>query len=126
LSLNSFRSLFPCVLPLCSFALLYPSLNTFQSSFTWPFCNPTNELNLKQLLLGSHIHQLFTFRKHFITLSLYFEYESNVHGPLRGGNLQLSRVLLQYIQATVLIPSNPIYTKKKHLEEDPSRSGRFY
>jgi hypothetical protein len=43
-----------------------------------------------------------------------------------------SRVELYYnnIQARVLIPSTPIYTKyvyqKNHLEEDPSRSRSFY
>jgi hypothetical protein len=43
-----------------------------------------------------------------------------------------SRAELYYnnIQDRVLIPSTPIYTKyvyqKKHLEEDPSRSGSFY
>jgi hypothetical protein len=43
-----------------------------------------------------------------------------------------SRAELSYnnIQARVIIPSTPIYTKyvyqKKNLEEDPSRSERFY
>jgi hypothetical protein len=43
-----------------------------------------------------------------------------------------SRVELYYnnIQARVIIPSTPIYTKyvyqKNHLEEDPSRSRSFY
>jgi hypothetical protein len=43
-----------------------------------------------------------------------------------------SQVELYYnnLQARVLIPSTPIYTKyvyqKKHLEEDPSRRGIFY
>ena len=46
LSLNSFKSPFPCVLPVYSSALWFPSMNTFQPSSTWSFCNPTSVLKL--------------------------------------------------------------------------------
>ena len=49
-----------------------------------------------------------------------FEGETSSRGELYYNN----------IQARVIIPLTPIYTKyvyqKKNLEEDPSRSGSFY
>jgi hypothetical protein len=51
----SFRYFLPCVLWLCSYALLLFSLNTFQPVSTWPFYNTTNIFYFHQLLLGSPI-----------------------------------------------------------------------
>jgi hypothetical protein len=60
LSLNSFKSLLPCVLLLCSSTLLFLGLNTFHPSSNFPFCNPTIVLKLKQLPLGIHA-QLYLY-----------------------------------------------------------------
>jgi hypothetical protein len=47
-------------------------------------------------------------------------------GLFEGATSNRAELCYNNIQARVLIPSTPIYTKKKHLEEDPSRSGSFY
>jgi hypothetical protein len=51
-------------------------------------------------------------------------------GVFKGENSSQVDLYLNNIQARVLIPSTPIYTKyvyqKKHLEEYPSRSKSFY
>jgi hypothetical protein len=51
-------------------------------------------------------------------------------GLFEGETSSLEEHYYNNIQARVLIPSNPIYTKyvyqKKHLEEDPSRIKCFY
>ena len=47
-------------------------------------------------------------------------------GLFEGATSNRATLCYNNIQARVLIPSTPIYTKKKHLEEDPSRSISFY
>ena len=47
-------------------------------------------------------------------------------GLLEGETSSWEELYYKNIQARVLIPSTPIYTKEKHLEEDPSRSKSFY
>jgi hypothetical protein len=51
-------------------------------------------------------------------------------GLFEGETSSREDLYYKNIQARVLIPSTPIYTKyvyqKKHLEEDPSRSKSFY
>ena len=47
-------------------------------------------------------------------------------GLFEGETSSWAELYYNNIQARVLIPLTPIYTKKKHLEEDPSRSGSFY
>jgi hypothetical protein len=42
-------------------------------------------------------------------------------GLFEGATSNRAALCYNNIQARVLIPSTPIYTKKKHLEEDPSR-----
>jgi hypothetical protein len=38
----------------------------------------------------------------------------------------LKEIYYNNLEARVIIASKPIYTKNKHLEEDPSRRGIFY
>jgi hypothetical protein len=47
-------------------------------------------------------------------------------GLFEGETSSLVELYYNNIQVGVLIPATPIYTKKKHLEEDPSGSGSFY
>ena len=51
-------------------------------------------------------------------------------GLFEGASSSQVKLYYNNLQARILIPSTPIYTKyvyqKKHLEEDPSRSESFY